>query len=82
VPVPKKTEKKVVILRSNYKENKNSTGDVMPPGLEHKELAILFPPSNQEENMNNSLKDDNKSSISKKSAKNTSKLGFGSSTRK
>ena len=81
--LPKKAEKKVVILRSNYKENKAADSF---PGLEQKDLAVAFPLENDaqtmDKNNNTSLKEDNKSTLSKKSVKNTSKLGFGSSSRK
>ena len=80
--LPKKAEKKVVILRSNYKENKAADSI---PGLEQKDLAVAFPLENDatmDKNNNTSLKEDNKSTLSKKSVKNTSKLGFGSSSRK
>lgn len=88
--LPKKQEKKVVILRSNYKENKNA-GTESLPGLENKDLAVLFPKAPEDEASNNMSnltntnlkeKEDNKSTLSKKSSKNNTKLGFGSSTRK
>ena len=81
VPVlPKKQEKKLVLQRSNYKENSSDPFNMM----EEKDLNLNLPKS--EQNLQKSVTidevPDNKSTISKKSSLTNSKLGFGSSSKK
>ena len=78
--LPKKPEKKQIILRSNYKENKANNSEIS--GLENKDLAIMFPNNPNNNTVDESNVPDNKSTFSKKSIKSQSKVGFGSSSKK
>lgn len=79
VPVlQKKQEKKLVLQRSNYKENSSDPFKT----IDEKDLKL----PKSEQNLQNSVTidevPDNKSTISKKGSFSNSKVGFGSSSKK